>query len=200
MDEGAQVSVDGENIADNGTAMAQDGKIVFSAWAKDGYEITSVLVDGEKDARHNGDSTTEYIIEGIKTDETVVSVSTQALETETPETEAPGMEDIPAEGKIVTFQVAEGAAVTVDGENIPDGGTAMAKDGTIVFFAFPKEGYEITSVIFDGDHETRKTSDESGNEYIIEGIQTDETVVSVSRWTTESEGTSSHLKLPKARL
>ncbi len=175
MDEGAQVSVDGENIADNGTAMAQDGKIVFSAWAKDGYEITSVLVDGEKDARHNGDSTTEYVIEGIKTDETVVSVSTQALDTEASETG----EDS-AVKNVVTFQVAEGAAVTVDGEDVADNGTAMAKDGTIVFFAFPKDGYEITSVIFDGEHETRKTSDESGNEYIIEGIQTDETVVSVS--------------------
>ena len=79
--------------------------------------------------------------------------------------------------------------MTVDGENVADGETAMAKDGTIIFTAVPEDGYEITSVIFDGDHETRKTDNESGNEYILEGIQTDETVISVSAQGPEDEET-----------
>ncbi len=100
-------------------------------------------------------------------------------------------EEAPADDEIrrnvVTFEVAEGAAVTVWGENVPNEGTAMAKDGTIIFTAEPEEGYEITSVIFDRTSETRKTENE--NEYILAGIQTDETVISVSTQALETEET-----------
>ena len=42
----------------------------------------------------------------------------------------------------VAFQSAEGASVTVDGADVTNG-TAMAKDGKIVFTVTPAEGYEV---------------------------------------------------------
>ena len=82
--EGASVTVDGADVT-NGTAMAKDGKIVFTVTPAEGYEVTSILVDGTIPARTNDETpeTNDYIIEGIQTDSTVVVISTQAIEIET---------------------------------------------------------------------------------------------------------------------
>ena len=78
--EGASVTVDGADVT-NGTAMAKDGKIVFTVTPAEGYEVTSILVDGTIPARTNDETpeTNDYIIEGIQTDSTVVVISTQAV-------------------------------------------------------------------------------------------------------------------------
>ena len=74
-DEGASVTVNGTDVT-NGTGEAEDGKIVFAVVPAEGYQVTSVLVDGSIEARTTGNEN-EYIIEGIQTDETIVSVSTE---------------------------------------------------------------------------------------------------------------------------
>ena len=86
--EGASVTVDGADVT-NGTAMAKDGKIVFTVTPAEGYEVTSILVDGTIPARTNDETpeTNDYIIEGIQTDSTVVVISTQAVVVES-ETES----------------------------------------------------------------------------------------------------------------
>ena len=59
----------------------------------------------------------------------------------------------------VAFQSAEGASVNVDGADVTNG-TAMAKDGKIVFTVTPAEGYEVTSILVDGTIPAR-TNDET---------------------------------------
>ena len=95
------------------------------------------------------------------------------------ETESNAPESTAVEN-VVAFQSAEGASVTVDGADVTNG-TAMAKDGKIVFTVTPAEGYEVTSILVDGTIPAR-TNDETPetNDYIIEGIQTDSTVVVIS--------------------
>ena len=106
--EGASVTVDGADVT-NGTAMAKDGKIVFTVTPAEGYEVTSILVDGTIPARTNDETpeTNDYIIEGIQTDSTVVVISTQAaaIETES-ETEAAESETV-AETESETETAAE---------------------------------------------------------------------------------------------
>ncbi len=94
----------------------------------------------------------------------------------------------------VTFVKMEGAVIKVGDEEIDNEGTAEAKDGTIIFSVFPEEGYEITRVLVDGEEEAEHTADEEGEEnayeYIIEHIQTDETIVSVETQAVETEKVS----------
>lgn len=89
VSQGASVTVDGAD-ATNTTAMARDGRIVFTVTAAEGYQVSSVLVDRTKEARKNEatEAPDDYIIEGIKTDETVVTVETKTAETEETQTEA----------------------------------------------------------------------------------------------------------------
>ncbi|MDY3917860.1 MAG: Cna B-type domain-containing protein, partial [Candidatus Limivivens sp.] len=109
----------------------------------------------------------------------------EAAETEAPaeteelvETEAPVVENV------VTFTVAEGVTVTVDGVDATNT-TAMAKNGTIIFTVAAEEGYEITEVLVDGTIPARTTG--NPGEYIIENIQTDATVVTVEANAVETE-------------
>ncbi len=118
-EEGATVKVKDEDVT-NSTAMAEDGTIVFTVTAEEGYEITSVLVDGSVEARKNEETEEEnddYIIEGIQTDETIVSIYTQQSETE----EWNGLFDPehPERGGILTAEIS-GLAGTVLAK-IPEG-------------------------------------------------------------------------------
>ena len=90
--DGAMTTVDGQDVT-NSMAMAQDGKIVFRIDLEDGYNITDVLVDGSIPARKNeaSEEPDDYIIEGIQTNDTIVTVGTQLAapaETETPESQS----------------------------------------------------------------------------------------------------------------
>ena len=90
--EGAAVWVkDAAEASTTGTAV--DGKILFTVRLNEGYTLESVLVDGTTPARQT--ETGEYIIEGIQTDNTIVTVKTKAPETEAPTEPAP--EPAPAE-------------------------------------------------------------------------------------------------------
>ena len=78
VSDGAAATVNGEDVT-NSIAMAENGRIVFGLSLEDGYELTEVLVDGSIPARKNeeSDDPDDYIIEGIQTNETIVSVRTQ---------------------------------------------------------------------------------------------------------------------------
>lgn len=78
--EGASVTVDSMDVT-NDVAKAKNGTIIFNVAAEEGYEITEVLVDGTTPAETT-ENDGEYIIENISTDETIVTVLTEALETE----------------------------------------------------------------------------------------------------------------------
>ena len=115
--EGASVTVDGADVT-NGTAMAKDGKIVFTVTPAEGYEVTSILVDGTIPARTNDETpeTNDYIIEGIQTDSTVVVISTQAVavesETES-ETATEAATEAESESESETEAVTESESETV---------------------------------------------------------------------------------------
>ena len=110
--EGASVTVDGADVT-NGTAMAKDGKIVFTVTPAEGYEVTSILVDGTIPARTNDETpeTNDYIIEGIQTDSTVVVISTQAVVVES-ETESETATEAATEVKSESESETETAAET----------------------------------------------------------------------------------------
>ncbi len=118
--EGAKILWNGQDVT-NGTATAQDGKIVFTVLPTEGYEIVRVLVDRTNDARTTGNAN-EYIIEGISTDATIVTVETQAVETET-ETETETEETLDSlvfdvgVSSVVISDDAEGYAVTYNGKS-----------------------------------------------------------------------------------
>ena len=108
--------------------------------------------------------------------------ATEAPKAETPATEAPATE-APQRKNLVTFQVGEGAAVWVkDAAEASTTGTAV--DGKILFTIRLNEGYTLESVLVDGTTPARQT--ETG-EYIIEGIQTDNTIVTVKTKAPETE-------------
>lgn len=178
-EEGATVTIDGVD-ATNDTAMAKDGKIIFTVAAQEGFSVTEVLVDGTIPARTTGNPN-EYIIEGIQTDATVVTINTASAQTEETETEETEM---PVTENLVTFQSAEGATVIVDGIDVTNG-TATAENGTLVFTAAPAEGFRISEVLVDGEVPARTTG--NTGEYIIEGIMTDDTVVIVNTAPTEEK-------------
>ncbi len=90
IDDGAKVFIDDIDITKDTkeakeAQKAIDGKIVFKVVAKEDYEITKVLVDELTDARKNEETVDEpddYIIEGILTDSTVVTVKAKHKEKE----------------------------------------------------------------------------------------------------------------------
>ena len=115
--EGASVTVDGADVT-NGTAMAKDGKIVFTVTPAEGYEVTSILVDGTIPARTNDETpeTNDYIIEGIQTDSTVVVISTQAVVVESETESEPATEaatEVESESESETEAVTESESETV---------------------------------------------------------------------------------------
>jgi hypothetical protein len=91
-------------------AEAEDGKILFTVKAAEGYEVTSVKVDRTSDARKSGnpDDPDEYIIEGILTDSTVVTVEARLKETEAPAEIETETEKQPEEAETETETAAPG--------------------------------------------------------------------------------------------
>ncbi len=123
-EEGAIVKVKDKDVT-NATAMAEDGTIIFTVTAEEGYEITSVLVDGSIDARKNEatEEDDDYIIEGIQTDETLVSIYTEQVETETELVYQTITATI--EGDIKTLSAREDDRITLTGY-MPAGATVTA--------------------------------------------------------------------------
>ena len=126
---------------------------------------------------------------------------TAAPETKAPETKAPETAASKSETKApetastekvrenaVSFVVPEGAKVYVDDKDVTNQ-KGTARDGKIIFKVVPETGYAIASVKVDDTKDARNTHNE--NEYIIEGIQTDNTVVRVTTRKNESEKTVS---------
>ena len=117
---------------------------------------------------------------------------TKTPETKTPETAAPKSETKVSETastekvreNAVSFAAAEGAKVYVDGKDVTNQ-KGTARDGKIIFKVVPETGYAIASVKVDDTKDARNTHNE--NEYIIEGIQTDNTVVRVTMNKVETE-------------
>ena len=98
---------------------------------------------------------------------------------------------------IVTFSVSQGASVTVDGVDATNT-TAMARDGIIVFTVTDAEVYQVSTVLVDRTKEARKNeATEAPDDYIIEGIKTDETVVTVETKTAETEETQTEAETAK---
>ncbi|MDD6616869.1 MAG: hypothetical protein PUF13_12330 [Lachnospiraceae bacterium] len=77
----------------------------------------------------------------------------------------------------VYFSTDEGATVLSNGQDITNG-YGEAENGTIIFSVVPDQGCVITSVIVDGVQEARSSGNE--NEYVVDGIVTDDTVITVS--------------------
>jgi hypothetical protein len=125
---------------------------------------------------------------------------TAAPETKAPETKAPGTAASKSETKApetastekvrenaVSFVVPEGAKVYVDDKDVTNQ-KGTARDGKIIFKVVPETGYAIASVKVDDTKDARNTHNE--NEYVIEGIKTDNTVVRVTMNKVETEKTT----------
>lgn len=107
-------------------------------------------------------------------------------ETQQPEENADGAEGV--RENTVTFDVAEGVSATVDGQDVTNS-IAMAEDGKIVFGLYPENGYEITEVLVDGSIPARKNeASEDPDDYVIEGIQTNDTIVTVRALASSNDG------------
>ena len=120
---------------------------------------------------------------------------TTAPETATPETTAPETKapetkasETASTEKVrenaVSFIVAEGAKVYVDDKDVTNQ-KGTARDGKIIFKVVPETGYAIAFVKVDDTKDARNTHNE--NEYVIEGIQTDNTVVRVTMSKVETK-------------
>ncbi len=107
-------------------------------------------------------------------------------EPETPETEMTEAQADTVE-HAVAFEVSEGAVVTVDGVDATNT-IAVAKNGAIEFTVIADEGYEVTDVLVEGTGKAglNQATRENDN-YIIEGILTDDTVVRVKTQAVISE-------------
>ncbi len=108
---------------------------------------------------------------------------------ETQGTDAPAADQEEVRFNTVVFDVAEGASAAVRGEDVTNS-VAMAENGTIVFSVGLESGYAITNVLVDGTTPARKNeASEDPNDYVIEGIQTNDTIVTVGTQLTQGTGT-----------
>lgn len=154
----------------------------YSGETVDGEGLQSLeeLTEDSVDPADTGDLSEEEL-----TDITAPVQPSQDEETESeaqpePEEETPAdnQEAVETEARenAVQFSSEEGAVVISSGQDVTNG-IGTAENGTIVFSVVPDENYTVSSVLVDGITEARATGNE--NEYIIEGILTDNTVVSV---------------------
>lgn len=147
----AAIAQDGTSITS--VATAKNGKIVFCIIAEEGYTVKEVLVDGYIPARHT-DNPDEYIIEGIRTDETIVTVNTVPAETkeesETEQTEEAGKEDENTEHEN-TSEAEEYKAQLNGGEEQRDVEVRASADGlSEIIFTLPHGAY-VTVLGMEGD-------------------------------------------------
>ena len=152
----------------------------FTVVPNEDYEVEYVRadqIDIPKTEKEN-----EYKIANV-TKDTVITVTYKELPKDTEPAEDADAEegqDTEEDGHVrntVTFEAGVGVTVLSDGADVTNG-TGQAVDGTILFTVIPTNGYEVTSVLVDGSIEARTT--ENANEYIIENIQTDDTIVSIT--------------------
>ena len=152
----------------------------FTVVPNEDYEVEYVRadqIDIPKTEKEN-----EYKIANV-TKDTVITVTYKELPKDTEPAEDADAEegqDTEEDGHVrntVTFEAGVGVTVLSDGADVTNG-TGQAVDGTILFTVTPTNGYEVTSVLVDGSIEARTT--ENANEYVIENIQTDDTIVSIT--------------------
>ncbi len=152
VSDGAVTTVNGQDVT-NSIAMAEDGKIVFAISLEDGYKLTEVLVDGSIPARKNeaSDDPDDYVIEGIQTNDTIVSVRTvQDPDASTPD-ENRSEDSDGSSGTGEPAEIAEGDGTT-NGDNTTSGDGTTNGDGTTT-------GDETTP----GDGETNDNGTTSGD-------------------------------------
>ena len=166
----------------------------FTVTASEGYEVEFVRLDNVDLPKTENPN--EYQIPNVTKDSQVVVSYKEVPQSEaegsdtseeTAESESEPAESETAVQNLVTF-TGENVTITANGTAVTDG-TAMALDGKIVFTIVPAEGFAVTEVLVDGSIPARTTG--NPNEYIIEGIQTDETVVSIATETVETEAVES---------
>ncbi len=208
VDEGAVVTIDNIDITKDTkeakeASKAIDGKIVFKVAAKEGYEITKVLVDETADARKNEETVDEpddYIIEGILTDNTIVTVKTDRLY---PQQEFTA--DKTGNGVVVAAAVDEGVfpygttmrVKDVSAEYAIEKAQEALDDKTVVDAA----GVDIT--FYDAENNEIQPKDDSkvsviikwnesveGDEFSVVHVQDDGTAEKVEDVTTATETTA----------
>ena len=186
----AVISAMGEIPADQ-EIQTTAAKITYAVPAEETEAVTEETV--EETTEESTEAVTEEVTEEVT--EPVSEEGTEAATEEAAEeiTEAVSEETTEAASETaeetevlntVSFEVAEGASVTVNGADATNA-TAMATNGTIVFQVAAAEGYEVTEILVDGTIPARTTGNDG--EYIIENIQTDETVVVVTTRVVETE-------------
>ena len=176
----------GQDVVSYNKEVKENDSFAFAVKANEGYEVEYVrFADTQADIQKNADGL--YEIPAVTKDEKVtVTYKAVAEEPVAEPTEKPADESAVRENP-VTFQVSEGATVTVDGTDVTNG-TAMAKDGRIVFSIDTAEGYGITSVLVDGSIPARPNEEtEAANDYIIEGISEDTFVVVATQKVVKAE-------------
>ena len=186
----AVISAMGEIPADQ-EIQTTAAKITYAVPAEETEAVTEETVEEttEESIEAVTEEVTEEVTEPVSEEGTEAATEeaaeeiTEAVREETTEAASETAEETEVLNT-VSFEVAEGASVTVNGADATNA-TAMATNGTIVFQVAAAEGYEVTEILVDGTIPARTTGNDG--EYIIENIQTDETVVVVTTRVVETE-------------
>ena len=165
----------------------ENEKFEFSIIAAQGYEVERVTLEANG-AELGKNAEGFYEIPAVTKDEKVLVTYRELPQVPVSNTETPAAEE-PAKNteessegvreNEVDFITDGGAAVIVDGVDVTNG-SAMAKDGTIVYTIIPNNDYEIVSILIDNDPNLparfNETTEEA-NDYITEGISETTSVV-----------------------
>ena len=186
----AVISAMGEIPADQ-EIQTTAAKITYAVPVEETEAVTEETVEEttEESTEAVTEEVTEEVTEPVSEEGTEAATEeaaeeiTEAVREETTEAASETAEETEVLNT-VSFEVAEGASVTVNGADATNA-TAMATNGTIVFQVAAAEGYEVTEILVDGTIPARTTG--NAGEYIIENIQTDETVVVVTTRVVETE-------------
>ncbi|MFS6557568.1 hypothetical protein VPJ68_19230, partial [Parabacteroides distasonis] len=187
---GGTIMVEGIQIdaASYRKQVEENNAFQFVVLAMDGWKVRSVKADDQDVPKAGNGNDNEYVLANV-TKNTQIDVVYEELPKET-ESDS---NDAEVRKNVVTFQVQEGASVTVEGADATNA-TAMAKEGEIVFTVTPADGFTVTEVLVDGVTPARTTG--NLNEYVIGGILTDETIVNVSTQTVETESAADEADEP----
>ena len=173
------------DVASYNKEVKENEKFEFSITAAQGFEVERVTLEANG-AELGKNAESFYEIPAVTKDEKVLVTYRElpqepVAEPEPPAAEEPVVEE-PSEGvreNEVDFITDGGAAVIVDGVDVTNG-SAMAKDGTIVYTIIPNNDYEIVSILIDNDPNLPARFNEATeevNDYITEGISETTSVV-----------------------
>ena len=173
------------DVASYNKEVKENEKFEFSITAAQGFEVERVTLEANG-AELGKNAEGFYEIPAVTKDEKVLVTYRElpqepVAEPEPPAAEEPVVEE-PSEGvreNEVDFITDGGAAVIVDGVDVTNG-SAMAKDGTIVYTIIPNNDYEIVSILIDNDPNLPARFNEATeevNDYITEGISETTSVV-----------------------